>query len=73
MSAAILFKIYIAIVLVMIAISLASGMFFMVKDDSKSNRMVTSLTFRVVLSILLFISLIIGFKLGWIQPHGLGQ
>ena len=73
MSAAILFKIFIVIVLIMIAISLMSGMFFLVKDDSESNRLVTSLTFRVVLSIFLFVSLIIGYKFGWIQPHGLGQ
>ncbi|MCH8976775.1 MAG: DUF2909 domain-containing protein, partial [Proteobacteria bacterium] len=39
---------------------------------SGSNRLVTSLTFRIALSITLFVSLIIGYKLGWIQPHGLG-
>ena len=73
MSSAVLFKIFIVIVLIMIAISLASGMFFLVKDEPESNRLVTSLTFRVALSILLFISLIVGYKFGWIQPHGLGQ
>ena len=72
MSAAILFKIYIAILLLSIVASLMSGLFFLVKDDSKSKRLVTSLTFRVSLSILLFISLFIGFMLGWIQPHSAG-
>jgi DUF2909 family protein len=73
MSAAIIFKIFIVIMLISIAFSLMSGLFFMVKDDSKSKRVVTSLTFRITLSILLFVSLIAGYYLGWIQPHGLGQ
>ncbi len=73
MSAAILFKIFIVLLLLMILASLAFGMVFLVKDDSSSNRLVTSLTFRIALSILLFISLIVGYNLGWIQPHGLGQ
>lgn len=73
MSAAILFKAYIIILLILTIISLASGAFFLVKDDSKSNRLVTSLTLRIALSITLFVSLIIGYVCGWIQPHGLGQ
>lgn len=72
MSAAILFKIYIAIIFLAIICSLASGLFFIVNNDPKSNRLVTSLTFRITLSIILFISLIIGYMFGWIQPHGLG-
>ena len=73
MSAAVLFKIYILILFLLIIISLGSGVFFLVKDESKSNRLVTSLTFRISLSIILFVSLLVGFMFGWIQPHGLGQ
>lgn len=73
MTATFLFKIFIVLLLVMICLSLASGLIFLVKDDSKSNRLITSLTFRIVLSITLFISLIAGYYLGWIQPHGLGH
>ncbi len=73
MSIAILFKIFIGILFLMIIASLTSGLFFMINDDPKSNRLVTSLTFRVGLSIILFILLIVGYLLGWIQPHGLGQ
>jgi len=73
MSVVILFKVFIVIVFIMIALSLASGLFFLVKDDSESNRLVTSLTFRVALSIILFVSLFVGYKFGWIQPHDLGQ
>ncbi len=73
MSAVILFKVFIAIVFIMIALSLVSGIYFLINDDSKSNRLVTSLTFRVTLSIILFLSLIVGYKFGWIQPHGIGR
>ena len=69
MGAALYFKIYIFLLLILIGVSLASGLFFLAKDDSASKRLVTSLTFRIILSILLFISLIIGFIFGWITPH----
>ena len=72
MSAAILFKLFIVILLILIGISLLSGLVFMVKDDSKSKRMVTSLTLRIALSAALFILLFVGYIFGWIQPHGLG-
>ncbi len=72
MTAAVLFKIYIVILLILIGFSLLSGLVFMVKDDSKSKRMVTSLTFRIVLSVALFISLFVGYLFGWIQPHDPG-
>ena len=67
--ATILFKIYIGILFITIAASLLAGGFFLVKDDSKSKRLVTSLTFRISISILLFVSLIVGFRFGLIQPH----
>jgi DUF2909 family protein len=72
MTAVILFKVFIVILLLSIGFSLLAGLFFLVKDDSDSKRLVTSLTFRVVLSILLFLSLFIGYMFGWIQPHTLG-
>ncbi|MEC7875985.1 MAG: twin transmembrane helix small protein [Pseudomonadota bacterium] len=70
MSAVLYFKIYIFLLLILICASLASGLFFLAKDNSTSKRLVTSLTFRIILSILLFVSLIIGFRFGWITPHG---
>jgi hypothetical protein len=60
------------IILFSIAASLIAGGFFLVKDDSKSKRLVTSLTFRISLSVILFISLFVGFRFGWIQPHSAG-
>lgn len=71
MTAAAIFKIAIIILLIIILASLTSGMFFLVRDKGQSNRTVKSLTIRIVLSITLFILLFIGFRAGWIQPHGI--
>ncbi len=75
MTATVLFKALIIIILLMILASLAAGVIFLVKDNSDKNsiRLVTSLTVRISLSVLLFILLLFGYYMGWIQPHGLGQ
>ena len=71
MSAALIFKIVVILILILIIMSLSSGMIFLIRDKGQSNRTVNSLTIRVALSILLFVLLIIGFKYGWIRPHGM--
>ena len=63
-------KILAIIVLSLILLSLASGVFFLFKDQDNRNRVVTSLTVRVILSILLIAILVIGYMTGQIQPHG---
>jgi len=70
MTAAILFKILIIILLIAILVSLASGMFFMVRDKGKTRRTVTSLTYRITISIVLFVLLFVGYATGLIKPHG---
>jgi cytochrome bd-type quinol oxidase subunit 1 len=72
MNAALYFKIYILFLFILISISLFSGLFFLTKDKSSSKRLVASLTFRIILSIVVFISLLFGYKFGWITPHGPG-
>ena len=49
---------------VFILASLASALYFLVKDKGQSTRTVKALTIRVVLSIALFALLLLGFKLG---------
>lgn len=71
MSAAVIFKTVIVLLLIVILLSLTSGMVFLVKDKGQTDRTVKSLTVRIVLSITLFILLFIGFRMGWIQPHGI--
>jgi hypothetical protein len=53
--------------LVLIFSTLFSGLFYLVKDKSSSEKMVKSLTLRVFFSVLLFLSLLLGFKLGLIE------
>jgi len=66
-----MFKILILINLALILLSLASGVFFLARDEGKSNRVVTSLTFRVVLSFTLIVLLVTGFFTGAIAPHSI--
>ncbi|MHC8441057.1 MAG: twin transmembrane helix small protein [Candidatus Eutrophobiaceae bacterium] len=69
--AALLFKIVLLLILGAILLSLSSGMVFLVKDQGRTDRTRNALTIRIVLSLLLFVMLFIGYRLGWIQPHGI--
>ena len=71
MSGPLIFKSAVILLLIIIVVALFSGMFFLIRDKGQSDRTVKSLTVRIVLSIVLFILLIIGFATGLIQPHGI--
>ena len=71
MTAPFLFKIVIILLLLAILVSLASGLFFMIKDKGQTSRAVTSLSFRITISVALFIMLFIGYATGLIKPHGI--
>jgi hypothetical protein len=60
-----------AIVFMLIAtiISLFSGLFFLVKDDSRSNRVVMALTVRVCLAAITVILIAWGFYSGQLVTH----
>ncbi len=62
--------IIIVIVFILIFISLFSGLYFVMKDKGKTNRAVNALTFRIAFSILLFLFIVISYKMGWIHPAG---
>lgn len=64
-------KIIVIALLLVIIYSLGSGLFFMLKDGADSKRMVKALTWRISLSFVLFLLLLVGYTLGWIAPHGL--
>jgi cytochrome bd-type quinol oxidase subunit 2 len=55
--------------------SLASALFFMLKDGTegkrKTSNMARALAFRVGFSIVLFACILIAWKLGYIQPTGI--
>lgn len=60
------------VIAVMIAIvgSLLSGAIFLVRDESRSRRVVRALTWRISLSVALFLGLIILVATGAIEPGG---
>ena len=53
--------------------SLGQAMFSMARGPDESGVMVRALTRRIAVSVLLFLLLLVGWKLGIIQPHGLGR
>ena len=51
--------------LAFILFSLFSGLYYVWKDRGRSNRAVKALTVRVILSIVLFALLVLGYQLGF--------
>ncbi len=69
-------KIVIAVAFIAIIASLGAALLYMMRGDPDDNRdsgsrMVHALAVRVGLSIVLFICLLLAYKLGYIQPTGL--
>ncbi len=63
-------KVFIVFVFLAILASLASGMFYLIRDKGHSPRTVKALTWRISLSLGLFILLIVGYAAGIVKPHG---
>ncbi len=61
-------KLVLIILLLAIVASLASGLWFLAKDDQGGARVLNALKVRVVLSALLIAFLILGYYQGWISP-----
>ena len=65
------------VILAFVAIfgSLGTALFFMMKNDasgkSRGHKMARALAMRVGISILLFVCILVAWKLGYIQPGGL--
>ncbi len=66
-------KLIIILLFLIIVGALTSGLFFLIRDPSDSNRTVKSLTWRIALSFLLMGLVLLGILTGVIQPHGIGQ
>ena len=62
-------KTIVIILMLIILASLGSGLLFLLKDDGKTNRTVKALTWRICLSLTLFLFILLTFVLGWIKPH----
>ncbi len=61
-------KILLIVLLVLVLISLFSGLFFMYKDKGNSRRVVNALTIRIGLSVLIIAIVIAGYFLGLLPP-----
>ncbi|WP_091534800.1 DUF2909 domain-containing protein [Fontimonas thermophila] len=57
--------------LLAIVTSLLTSMVFLVRDRSDQRRTLTGLKIRVALSITLLVFVVLAWREGWIQPHGL--
>jgi succinate dehydrogenase/fumarate reductase cytochrome b subunit len=68
-SSAMLFKILIVGILLAVVFSLFSGLFFLYRDRGQGQRAVRALTLRIGLSLVLFLTLILGYFLGYL-PAG---
>jgi hypothetical protein len=72
-------KILVVIAFIGIVLSLGSALFYMMRGSPppaegqapKKGNMATALAFRVGFSIVLFICVLVSWKLGWIQPTGI--
>jgi hypothetical protein len=72
-------KILVAFAFVAILASLVSALIYMMRSGSPSDdgqaapkgRMVKALALRVGLSIVLFLCVLVAWKMGWIQPTGI--
>jgi hypothetical protein len=67
----IVIKTLIVALLVFVVFSLGSALYFLMRDPSQSTRVVKALSWRIGLSILLFLLLMAAFMLGWITPHSI--
>lgn len=66
-----LIKIFVVLMLVAIFVSLFSALVFLFRDKGRSTRTVRALTWRIGLSLTLFVLLMAGFYFGIIPPGGI--
>ena len=59
-------KLVVLILLAAVVASLASGLFFLAKDEKGSPRMLKALKIRVALSVVLILFLLLSYQQGWI-------
>ncbi|MEO8308081.1 MAG: twin transmembrane helix small protein [Pseudomonadota bacterium] len=64
-------KLLIVAALVAIIFSLGSALFQLSRGKGDSRKMLRALTWRVGLSVALFVILLIAWRMGYIRPHGL--
>jgi hypothetical protein len=64
-------RIFVLLAFLGILASLVSAGVYLMKDRSRTSRMAYALTVRIGLSILLFLFVLLAWRLGWIQATGI--
>ena len=60
---------FVLAVLALILLSLGSALFYLIRDQGRSGKVVQMLALRVALSIALFVILMLSYKLGFITDR----
>jgi len=68
-----LVRIVVFVVLAGVLLSLGVALFHLASGKGSSDKLLRSLTIRVGLSVLLFVLLMIAWRVGLIRPHGLAH
>ncbi|ASC90730.1 twin transmembrane helix small protein [Alcaligenes nematophilus] len=63
-------RVLVLIVFLGIIVSLGSALVYLMRDRGNSNRMAYALTWRVGLSVALFLFVLLAHHLGWIESTG---
>lgn len=63
-------RVLVLIVFLGIIVSLGSALVYLMRDRGNSNRMAYALTWRVGLSVALFLFVLLAHYLGWIESTG---
>jgi len=64
-------KIIVVIFLLAIFYCLASGAFFLTKPNAAPAKLAKALTWRIILSMTLFLFLLLAYWAGWMSPHNI--
>lgn len=68
-------SLFVGIAFSCILLSLALALFFMLRRGESSagdpKQMAKALTYRIGISVLLFLCIVVAWRLGWIQPTGI--
>jgi hypothetical protein len=63
-------RIVVVLAFIGILASLASALFYLMKDKGTTNRTVNALTVRIGLSVALFLFVLLAHYMGWIESTG---
>lgn len=64
-------KFIIIIIMLIIVGALGSALVFLVRGTNKNNNTIKALTWRIGISLTLFLFLMLAFKFHWLTPHGI--